>query len=527
MTNQRLHVLHDTLDPCPVWTPGGLYISGIGLAQGYWRDPEKTASSFFEHPTTGERLYRTGDLGRYLPDGNIEFLGREDFQVKVQGYRIELGEIEAALRRHPLVRDVVVAAHGPARGEKRLVAYVIPAAGSELPADELRGFLAHQLPAYMVPSVFTSLQAFPITANGKVDRRALPDPFTRLATASPADNRSHEPRDRALELRIVELIAPVLGLDELDPDEDLVNLGVTSVDVVRIANVLETTFGSRPDPAEFYRQPTASGLARLYGRETRSSELEAVIDPGSGIHTGSWRGDMILDPVAREQFKARQPGVRSDLAQHAFVPLVETESEAARAARWTERRTHRQFAADPISLRQLSGLLGCLRAATSGDKPAFSYPSAGGLYPVQTYVHLKPNRVDGMAHGTYYYHPFDHQLVLLAPEADLDRNIHEPFVNRPVFDQAAFSIFLVAQLAAIGPLYGRHALGFALLEAGYMSQLLMMKAFGYGLGLCPIGDLDFERLRGLLALDDTHVLVHSLLGGGALAAPASSDRRQA
>ena len=113
------------LSPVPVWVPGQLYIGGMGLATGYWRDEEKTISSFITHPVTKERLYKTGDLGRYLPEGDIEFLGREDFQVKVNGYRIELGEISAALKQHPAVDEAVVIAVGPERGNKQLVAYVV------------------------------------------------------------------------------------------------------------------------------------------------------------------------------------------------------------------------------------------------------------------------------------------------------------------------------------------------------------------------------------------------------------------
>lgn len=125
MINQALHVLNRALEPCPDWVPGELYIGGIGLAQCYWRDEEKTNASFFKHPRTGERLYRTGDLARYLPDGNLEFLGREDFQVKIGGYRIELGEIEAALLQYPGIESAVVSAVGETREHKRLVAYVI------------------------------------------------------------------------------------------------------------------------------------------------------------------------------------------------------------------------------------------------------------------------------------------------------------------------------------------------------------------------------------------------------------------
>jgi amino acid adenylation domain-containing protein len=182
--NQRFEVLDGSLRRRPDLVPGELYIAGDGLAMGYWRDEERTRRSFIHHPRTGERLYRTGDLGRYLPDGNLEFLGREDFQVKIQGFRVELGEIEAALLGHDGVASAVVAAVGPLQGERRLVAYVTRAAGGaaqERPqelARVVRDHLGARLPSYMVPSQVVVMDALPLTANGKVDRGALPGGVT-------------------------------------------------------------------------------------------------------------------------------------------------------------------------------------------------------------------------------------------------------------------------------------------------------------------------------------------------------------
>ncbi len=149
--------------PCPIWVPGHLYIGGVGLAKGYWRDEEKTQASFLFHPHTGERLYRTGDLGRYLPDGNIKFLGRDDFQVKVRGHRIELGEIEATLLEHPQVNKAVVMAIGKRFENKQIIAYVVPTPDSahqtehansarSLRLTDLYEHLRGKLPEYMIPS---------------------------------------------------------------------------------------------------------------------------------------------------------------------------------------------------------------------------------------------------------------------------------------------------------------------------------------------------------------------------------------
>jgi len=171
LSNQYFEVLDAALRRRPDWVPGELHIGGAGVAMGYWRDPDKTTHSFITHPRTGQRLYRTGDLGRYHPDGNLEFLGREDFQVKINGYRVELGEIEAALHTHPDITGAVVIAGGNTHDTKRLVAYVTPAHAA---VDTLHKHLASKLPPYLVPERFTALDRFPLTPNGKIDRKALP-----------------------------------------------------------------------------------------------------------------------------------------------------------------------------------------------------------------------------------------------------------------------------------------------------------------------------------------------------------------
>ncbi|MBS2549392.1 amino acid adenylation domain-containing protein [Catenulispora sp. NL8] len=176
LLNQQFHVLDEAMRPCPEWVPGHLYIAGSGLARGYLGDERKTKASFVRHPSTGERLYRTGDLGRYRPGGIIEFLGREDFQVKVQGYRIELGEIEAALSRCPGVRTAVVTVLGARESAKQLAAYVVMDGGADPDADRgtLDKALRQMLPEYLVPQHIVLLDALPLSSNGKVDRSALP-----------------------------------------------------------------------------------------------------------------------------------------------------------------------------------------------------------------------------------------------------------------------------------------------------------------------------------------------------------------
>ncbi|MEL6441868.1 MAG: amino acid adenylation domain-containing protein [Cyanobacteria bacterium J06621_8] len=367
LTNQRFYVLNELMEPCPIWVPGELYIGGMGLALGYWQDEVKTSASFITHPVTGERLYKTGDLGRYLPNGNIEFLGRTDFQVKINGYRIELGEIEATLKQHPAIQNAVVNAVGEAGNKQQLVAYVVP------------------------------------------------------------DQQSTTPTN----------------------------------------------------PAEAY-QP---------------SQLAGVLQ----------------DPIERIEFKLKQPGVQEIASSQTSIQLPQS-AENSRDT-YLQRQSYREFLAEPISLEQFSQFLSCLQQMQLGDYPLpkYLYPSAGSLYPVQTYLLIKPNGVTGLAAGIYYYHPESHRLVLVSANSEIDGSIYQG--NQIIFDNGAFSLFLIAELNAIAPMYGELAENFCLIEAGHIGQLLMESAPEKEIGLCPIGYLELADIKDLLKLQSSQVLLYSFVGG--------------
>ncbi len=511
MVNQTFHVLDGDLEPRPVWVPGALYIGGIGVALGYWRDPERTAERFLVHPRTGERLYRTGDLGRYLPSGEIEFLGREDFQVKVHGYRIELGEIEAALLAHPGVDKAVADARGE-RGARRLCAWWVPIAGVAVPdetvpdEEALRAFLAERLPEYMVPAALLQLPSLPLSSNGKVDRQALPEP-TRGASAATGEASE-------LAQRIGAVAAKVLEVEAIDLDADLFEVGASSLHMIRIANLVEHELGLRLRIEDFYRAPTVAGLAALRG--------DAVVPPTPSAAGAAdrrqgdrWQQGRSLEPSEVERFKhdwrQQQAAARAERGVAvALPPAPPTRLDAELAP---ARRSRRHFAAEPLAAETLSRWLACLAQRQRDGQGTQLYPSAGGIYPIEVYVHVRPGRVEGIEGGIYAYDGVEHGLRRLSG-ADLDAGIHDPFVNRPIYEQAAFGLFLVAQARAIVPVYGASARDFCLLEAGYMGQLLMLQAPECGIGVCPVGGLDFERVREHFDLDAGHECVHSLLGGG-------------
>ncbi|MCP4628150.1 MAG: AMP-binding protein, partial [bacterium] len=187
ISNTEVYILDRHYNPVPVGIPGELHIGGAGLARSYLNRPDFTKEKFIENPFSdkpGSRLYKTGDLCRYLPDGNIEFLGRIDHQVKVRGFRIELGEIESVLSRHGQVKEAVVIAREDQPGNKQLAAYLVPKKEDKAPEhSDLREFLKAKLPDYMIPAAYVILESLPLTPNGKIDRKALPSPDPDLMRA--------------------------------------------------------------------------------------------------------------------------------------------------------------------------------------------------------------------------------------------------------------------------------------------------------------------------------------------------------
>ncbi|HET8533208.1 MAG TPA: non-ribosomal peptide synthetase, partial [Methylomirabilota bacterium] len=263
IANTRTYVLDRAGEPVPIGVPGELYIGGAGVARGYLARPELTAERFvadrFGDDPAGS-LYRTGDVVRYRPDGVIEFLGRVDHQVKVRGFRIELGEIEAVLARHPAVADAVVTAREDRPGDRYLAAYLRPV-GSAPTVAELRGFLKEYLPDYMVPSTFTSLASFPLTPNGKVDRRRLPEPDEgRAVSRAPF----LAPRGR-LEAAIAATWREVLRLEQVGVDDNFFDLGGHSLLLVQVQAKLRGVLGRDIAIVEMFQYPTVRTMAAHLG----------------------------------------------------------------------------------------------------------------------------------------------------------------------------------------------------------------------------------------------------------------------
>jgi len=260
VANTQIYLLDTNLQPVPIGVPGELHIGGAGLARGYLNRPELTEEKFIPNPFSdepGARLYKTGDKARYLPDGNIEFLGRIDHQVKLRGFRIELGEIEATLTQHPQVRQTLVMDREDVLGDKRLVAYVV--SGQEQPpsVSEVRHFLKQKLPDYMVPAAFVLLDVLPLTPNGKIDRRALPAPDT----TRPFEEGAYVAPQSPVEEMVAGIWADVLAVKEVSIHDNFFDLGGHSLLVTQLISRLRDTFNVEFPLRGLFESPTVASLS--------------------------------------------------------------------------------------------------------------------------------------------------------------------------------------------------------------------------------------------------------------------------
>ena len=267
--NTRVYVVDPLLNLQPIGVPGELLIGGEGVARGYLNRPDLTAERFVPDPFAeepGARVYRSGDLVRFRVDGHLEFLGRLDDQVKIRGYRIELGEIEAVLREHPEVRDALVLVKDVARNDRRLVAYLVTEQG-EVDVSELQGFLRQRLPEYMIPASYLFLESFPLTANGKIDRRALPEPDWAAAAPEVAYVAPGSPTEELL----AQIFAELLGVDRVGALDDFFDLGGHSLLAVQLTTRIRDVFGVNLPVRVIFERSTVSGLAEVVDEHRRKS----------------------------------------------------------------------------------------------------------------------------------------------------------------------------------------------------------------------------------------------------------------
>jgi acyl-coenzyme A synthetase/AMP-(fatty) acid ligase/acyl carrier protein len=273
IANAQVYILDQQMRPVPVGVAGELCVGGAGVARGYLNQPQQTAERFVSNPFSeekGARLYRTGDLARFLPDGNVEFLGRIDQQVKIRGFRVEPAEIETVLKKHETVQQAVVIPHLDQSGEKRLAAYVVSLKKTAELATQLRSYLQERLPDYMVPSAIVILDALPLTRNGKLDTAALPS----LDSIEPA-HALVAPRN-AIEQGLVDIWRQVLRVEQVGIEDNFFDLGGHSLLATQVISRIRSTFHVQLPLRSLFDTPTVAGLAQQIAALPQTSEDEEV-----------------------------------------------------------------------------------------------------------------------------------------------------------------------------------------------------------------------------------------------------------
>jgi amino acid adenylation domain-containing protein len=287
IANTQIYILDHHLQPVPIGVTGELHIGGVGVGRGYLNRPDLTDEKFIPNPfgnskfkiqsSKFNRLYKTGDLARYLPDGNIEYVGRIDHQVKIRGFRIELGEIENALSKHPEVREAVVIARSEKSGDKQLVAYVVPNVGAGTGAppptpSTLRSFLKQKLPDYMVPAAIVVLESLPLTPNGKLDRRALPTPDTSSFVAA----SFVAPRDE-IEGQLAQIWSEILNIHPVGVKDNFFDLGGHSISAVQLMGKIKQQFGKTLPLTALFPSATIEELAERLQTETEAPTHPCIV----------------------------------------------------------------------------------------------------------------------------------------------------------------------------------------------------------------------------------------------------------
>jgi amino acid adenylation domain-containing protein len=478
--NIQIYILDSDLKQVPT---GELYIGGIGLAKGYLNRRELTEKTFIKNPfSKNSRLYKSGDKARYLPDGNIEYLGRLDFQVKLRGLRIELGEIELTLNAHEAVDQSIVLVKDQDTSDPKLVAYIVTK--QDINPKQLREFLKKELPEYMVPNIFVPMADIPVTQHGKADRNSLPWPIHDTESTRLPEPEPSEPKQDKLISELVGMFSELLNITKIQANDDLFDLGATSFTIVQVVEKIQNRHGVVIPVDVFLDDPNVAAIA-AYVEKKCDNKINSSSKPA--------------------QSKSAAIKLQSANFSDTAYPMDQ-----------------RNFSGKTISFAQFGRFLGLLKQGRVDDKSKYLYPSSGGLNSTQTYLFIKKDGVASLQEGVYYYHPIEHSLYPLAVPAHIDPAIMGE-VNREQFNQCGFALFLIVQLNAIWPIYKILSPSLSVLDAGYISQLLLNRGQAFGLSLSPAVGIDFSQISGMFLLEKSHRFIHCILGGNSDTTSSATD----
>ena len=543
----RIHLLDEQRRPVRPGEIGEIYVEGPGVARGYLKRPDLTAERFLESPFGRPgRFYKSGDLARHSVDGDLEYIGRADLQVQLRGFRVELGEIEAALLQLPQVRAAAVVVRDERGADPKLVAFVVADAGASIDDRELRRRLRQRLPDYMTPNRVIQVPSLPLTAVGKLDRRALQalaDGGGAAAAAPPVEPPRHE---RAL----VCIVAEELELASAGAEDDIFDLGATSLTVTSIVERARVELGLAVPVQLWLEEATVSGVLRaLRAERSASPAAEDRGEPSAEHRDGMGRAAALyaaLREILAEELELAEVPEDADLFDLGATSLTVANAVAALRDRMAyelgvdvllERPTLRELrgyltaaapgpaqsnapsletppaprpSPGPVPVERLATQLAVFRGRSIDGRTRYLYASAGGKYAGQVYVEVRPRGVAGVPAGVYWYDAEAHQLIAVSPGAAVEAAAHHP-VDREAHARAPFCLHLIADLDVLRPTYQGFSESFAHLDAGYMEQLVRRTGAELQLAYRSALALDFERLRPLFRLPDAHRFASCLI----------------
>ncbi|WP_144558033.1 non-ribosomal peptide synthetase [Shouchella miscanthi] len=480
----QVYILDEDLQPVPRGSVGEMYIGGAGVARGYLNQDQLTKERFISSPfKSTERLYKTGDLAHYTETEELAFAGRNDNQVKVRGFRIELGEIEAVLKTHHSIQEAVVTVINDKPQENSIVAYVV--LREPFTSKEIRKFMRRKVPQYMVPNIITEVQEIPLTLNGKLDYKGL----SKKMIASEGKENDEKMNIKSILDKVADCFKEILNVPEIDINADIFDLGATSLTIVNVAEILKEKHNISLPIEVLLENSTVKEIATYYSKKKSPESTRKVKEKNDNRSL-----------------------INHDVQTNSTPSIINLNDANIHPSYLTAYSAKQEFTNKSVKIDELNELLSLLQVQKIGGNNKYLYPSAGGKYPIQTYVHIKENGVTGLDAGVYYYHPQLHKLYMMSEGDNIKGDAFSSY-HRDIYKSSKFAIFFIAEMAAIQPFYKKFSDSLVILDTGYMSQLLMSNQFHSNIGISPAFGVNFDSISRHFNLSHTHKFVHCLLGG--------------
>lgn len=515
----KIQLLDEDMREVPANHEGELYLSGDGVCKGYTQEKENEGR-FFKNPyDSKEIIYKTGDLGKKLINGEYEYLGRVDKQVQIRGYRIETDEIEKQILNYPNVIDTVINIEEDLQSNKLIVAYLITK--HSLKIDELTDYLDNKLPSYMVPNKFELIDGFPMTSNNKID-------FDKLSKKRNSKyNETFRMKNNSNVNKLKHVIKKLLKLEEVpDLSDDLFDLGLTSITLLELVEILNETFSSKITIDSVLENSSIYDLFKLVGTKIQNKNEENN-DEGINLLFSIIAKVLNLKVLPNKTDDIFDLGITSisilELAEQInnhfdvsisieelleVTQIFEVYNLIKTKSQKNDLNYKEEITKEKLSIETFTELISHLRSEKIDGTDRYLYPSTGGKYAVQTYIIIKDSQVESLSQGCYFYNPLKNSLNLINTE--ISNDYFDKEIDNKLHEEASFYVFFVTQLSALRPLYKENSEDFSSIDSGYMTQLLYNGSKNTNISFGIVKNLTKESLQELLKLEGNHYVNNGL-----------------